>query len=46
MAKKQQTPKPPVPPMQKPGAGKMPKMPPTTEDHNAMLERMRRGKKK
>ena len=45
MAKKQQQ-KPPVPPMQKPDVGKMPKMPPTTDEHNAMLERMRKGKKK
>ena len=45
MAKKQQQ-KPPVPPMQKPDMGKMPKMPPTADEHNAMLERMRQGKKK
>ena len=45
MAKKQQQ-KPPVPPMDSGKMPRMPKMPPTTEDHNAMLERMRRGQKK
>ena len=25
---------------------RMPKMPPTADEHNAMLERMRQGKKK
>lgn len=45
MAKKQQQ-KPPVPPMQKPGAGKMPKMPMSPDEMNGMMERMRRGKKK
>jgi hypothetical protein len=46
MAKKQQPKKPPIPPMDSGKTPRMPKMPPTADEHNAMLERMRQGKKK